>query len=306
MNGYTSVLLELLMTKPAEALADLNSAWADLVPVHLAALNGRAAVPKLLLAAAPAAATRTCTYMHDDGDEDEDWSVMHSAAMGGSTAVIEPLVELQPAMASWASAYGDTPLQATVACSKEHPQAAELLLRAAPQTASTADSEGKVPLHWAAFNGSAAALDMLLGASPGSALMEDAFGQRPFHSALLQDRLGAAAALLPLSGLGPAQLLDALGERGPAAQSLHADLAAHFPLSAADWQRVPAPCAGLGRALPAVLARSDAEAALLVQRLPADDAQRLRLAALCVGRVQRRRHVFLPAPLVRAILAQCL
>ena len=63
------------------------------------------------------------------------------------------------------------------------------------------------------------------------------------------------ALLMTISGLSPAQLLGALGARGPTTQPLYADLAAHFPLNAAEWQRVPTPCAGLGRALPAVLAR---------------------------------------------------
>ena len=83
-------------------------------------------------------------------------------------------------------------------------------------------------------------------------------------------------------------------------------LATLVPLSAAEWQRVPAPCAGLGAALPDVLARSDAEPALLVQHLPEASKQRLRMAALCLGRAQRRHGASLPAPLVRALLAECL
>jgi len=80
-------------------------------------------------------------------------------------------------------------------------------------------------------------------------------------------------------------------------------VAVHWPLTAAQWQQVPAPCPGLGGALPAVLARSEAEAALLVPRLPPADAARLRTFALALHRAQRRMHIFLPAELARHVLS---
>ena len=74
---------------------------------------------------------------------------------------------------------------------------------------------------------------------------------------------------------------------------LFADVACQRPLSNADWQLVPTPCAGLDAALPAVARRSRAEAGLLVRRLlpaPAPPGRRL-----CLSR-------FLPASLCAAIL----
>jgi hypothetical protein len=47
-----------------------------------------------------------------------------------------------------------------------------------------------------------------------------------------------------------------------------ADVAARLPQTAEDWQLVPGPDPCLGRALPTVLTRSEAEARCLVARLP--------------------------------------
>lgn len=82
---------------------------------------------------------------------------------------------------------------------------------------------------------------------------------------------------------------------------LYAPWAARQPLSPAQWARVPAPCPGLGAALP-VLTRSEAEAVLLVARLPCADRERLHTAALCIKRVERRRRVSLPVELLRPLL----
>ncbi|PRW33130.1 ankyrin repeat PH and SEC7 domain containing [Chlorella sorokiniana] len=59
-------------------------------------------------------------------------------------------------------------------------------------------------------------------------------------------------------------------------------------------------------ALPAVLQRSEAEAALLVARLPEPERRRLHTAALCLHRAEIRSQVWLPQPLVWRILAACL
>ena len=74
------------------------------------------------------------------------------------------------------------------------------------------------------------------------------------------------------------------------------------PLTPAEWARVPAPCPGLGAALPAVLARSEAEAALLAARLPAADRERLHTAALCLRRVEREHGLDLPPAILRLLL----
>ncbi len=61
----------------------------------------------------------------------------------------------------------------------------------------------------------------------------------------------------------------------------------------AAWSAVPAPCPGLLRALPAVLAQSTEQAGHLVQHLPPADVQRLRTAALGLARAQKQSGVFL-------------
>ena len=73
-----------------------------------------------------------------------------------------------------------------------------------------------------------------------------------------------------------------------------------------QWQRVPAPCPGLGAALPAVLARSEAEAGCLVGRLPVKERAWLRTAALCLGRAQRMEGVELERVLMGRMLALAL
>lgn len=78
------------------------------------------------------------------------------------------------------------------------------------------------------------------------------------------------------------------------------------PLTPTDWARVPTPCPGLAAALPAVLARSEAGAALLVRHLPAGDRERLRTAAQCVRRTGRVLGSALPAPVVRLLLLAAL
>ena len=80
------------------------------------------------------------------------------------------------------------------------------------------------------------------------------------------------------------------------------------PLTEEEWALLPAPCPGLGRALPAALAHSPAQARQVVQRLPAEDVARLRTAALALQRAQKRPpgldcSVMLPSELVWRILA---
>ena len=148
--------------------------------------------------------------------------------------------------------------------------------------------------------------------------MENERGQLPFDRALERRHVDAARPLLLVSGLSASELLDALKLWENRARPLHriydgtaytgplcADLAAHQPLGADEWQRLPVPCPGLECALPAVLARSDAEAALLVAHLPPVEQACLREAALCLARAQRVHDVELPPHALRAILAHC-
>lgn len=103
--------------------------------------------------------------------------------------------------------------------------------------------------------------------------------------------------------LPPAHTLPLLPIGGHAALSLYADAATNWPLSPTEWAQVPSPCPGLARALPAVLQRSEAEAALLVARLPAADRQRLQAFALALNRAQQQMGIDLPAGAVRYILS---
>ncbi|KAI3426877.1 hypothetical protein D9Q98_006823 [Chlorella vulgaris] len=104
---------------------------------------------------------------------------------------------------------------------------------------------------------------------------------------------------------GPARsALAALLAAGPAAQPLFADFViARLPMTSKEWATVPAPCPGIGRALPAVLAHPAEQARWLVRHLPPADAQRLRTAAFSLHRAQQQLHVFLPSPVVWDILA---
>jgi len=130
----------------------------------------------------------------------------------------------------------------------------------------------------------------------------------------------AAHCLLAEGPLLPAgQLLDMLARYcrdgnsalplygGNSVLPLYPVIAARQPLTAAEWERVPDACPGLGAALPAVLARSAQEAALLVRRLPPADRQRLCTTAMCLGCAQRRPGGIpvLPTPVVWRILALC-
>eukprot|EP00887_Chlorella_sp_A99_P004700 scaffold4.g4700.t1 len=83
------------------------------------------------------------------------------------------------------------------------------------------------------------------------------------------------------------RLTVALVGRRARAAAAQPDEAQRRALPAELWELVPTPCRGLGRALPAVLACSCAEARLLVQHLPKKEAARgrLRAAALCLRRL---------------------
>ena len=65
---------------------------------------------------------------------------------------------------------------------------------------------------------------------------------------------------------------------------------------------MPHAWAGLGAALPTVLARSVGEAAVLVRRLPAASRERLRLAAMFLHSAQRGLPQ-LPQPLLWRVVA---
>ena len=166
--------------------------------------------------------------------------------------------------------------------------------------------------HFAAATDSLHILRQLLAADPLLALRYDKYALTPLgqalHWARLRGRPGLAVArcLLEEAPLQPAgEVLESLAEaaaRGHNVSSLYAPLVARQPLTAAEWALVPTPCANLAPALPAVLARSAAEAGLLVQHLPLADRERLRTAALCLARLQRRHDLSLPLPISQHLL----
>ena len=110
--------------------------------------------------------------------------------------------------------------------------------------------------------------------------------RRSSHSYLLADLLAELPKLSPRR-----------------AQPLYADLAARLPLTAEQWQQVPAPCAGLIQALPAVLARSEAEAATLVAHLSEHSRECLVLVATALACAVSTRGLSLPADVQRCVLA---
>lgn len=97
--------------------------------------------------------------------------------------------------------------------------------------------------------------------------------------------------------------LAALGSVGVMALPLYAGLTASRPLLPEQWREVPVACPDLGAALPAVLARSEAEARCLVGRLAEEECSRLRFGALCLSGAQRRLGVAMPREIVWQVLA---
>ena len=101
-------------------------------------------------------------------------------------------------------------------------------------------------------------------------------------------------------------VLAALNMAGARAVPLYTALVARYPLTAGQWARVPSRCRCLGAALPTVLRRSEAEAALLVRCMTDTERQHLRGLALCLGAAQHRGSLpSLPGPIVQRLLADC-
>lgn len=209
----------------------------------------------------------------------------------------------------------------------------ELLLAAAPDTAAAFSGEGLSPLHIAGMCGNVPAVRVLMHAAPQTLQLCDANHQMTPLAATLtmaarmaedeaagavegeeQAAAGSAepvntsslrleAARVMLAAVPPNASLPLPAQAGGLTLPLYPEVAAHWPLTAAQWAQVPSPCPGLGMALPAVLQRSEAEEALLVARLPGADASRLWGFALALHRAQRRLQVFLPVELARHILS---
>ena len=159
-------------------------------------------------------------------------------------------------------------------------------------------------------------LEKLLAVDPELAAARDCQGLLPISLALRAgpDRWEEAECLLHLGSYFPAgaspkersavadQLLDALALAGSPGSPQYAEIAAHVQLKTAQWRKVPNPCAGIGAALPAVLARSHSEAARLVACLPASDRARLQATLLSLHRAQRDTGMDLPPLVLPALL----
>ena len=296
----TEAVRMLLEAAPAAAM---TADAAGQLPLHKAAYYGKAEGMRLLLEAAPAAVQTA---------DAAGRLPLHVAAIGGQTEGVRLLQNVAPATVLTADACGKLPLH--LAAQLGRADAVRLLLEAAPASALTADARGCLPLHLAAQFGTADTVRLLLEAAPSAATTKNKNGELPLKCALfrmtvtdLEHVAKLEAARLLLSATPPEHALSALVIASRLSRdgniSLIANLAACTALSRAQWQRVPAHYPGLGAALPAVLARSTAEAALLVGRLPADERRRLRAGALCLGRAQRVLGVELPTALVGQVLA---
>ena len=297
IHGTAEAVRLLLEAAPEAALsADAGGR----LPLHVAAGRDSADAVSLLLKAAQAAALTA---------DAEGCLPLHRAAFNGSGEVVHLLLEAALGAALTANAQGCPPLY--LAALAGNAEVVRLLLEAAPAAALIAKKWGVLPLHVAAFDGSAKVVRLLLEVAPAAAARR-ALGRLPLEVALSQARhyetdsdharyLESARLLLPATP--PEAAVLALEQAGEAELSLFADLAACTALSTEQWQRVPAPCPALGAALPTVLARSATEAALLVCHLPAEARQRLRTAALCLGRAQREHDLEVPAALVGQVLA---
>lgn len=126
------------------------------------------------------------------------------------------------------------------------------------------------------------------------------------HYALAHGRTDVARCLLEQGQL-PQAAADVLQALALARQlSLMPVVAARMALSPAEWRMIPAGCPNLSAALPAVIARSLAEAGLLMARLSHQQHARVRCAALTLARAQRVAGVELPPALVTQVLGSVL
>ena len=205
-----------------------------------------------------------------------------------------------------AHCYGCLPLHLVPGnLSDDAEEAVRRLLEAAPAAAMVAGRQ--LPLHHAAAATKVPALLALLEAAPEAALVKRRGAVTPLglaiaaavDSAAVEDcqdqwhtplRVFIAGKLLAAMPLAAA--LEDLASHLRTCRTLFVDLAATSALDAEQWQRFPAPCSGLLRALPAALRRSEAEATLLVARLPCSDRERLQGALRCLhrGRVSACRR----------------
>lgn len=295
-HAAAEVVQQILEAVPAAATAADQHGC---LPIHHAAQaeGDHADVVQLLLAAA----SDTATAVDRDG-----YTPLHFAASQGNSAVVQNLLAAAPGTATAVDSRGATPL--LLAAFKGHATVVRQLLAAAPETAEAEAEDGITPLALAARQGHLEVAELILEAAPSAW----ATGKLvPLKAALPRGHLEIARRIIATEhqealagkcdGKDALELLGSLPPH-PAADVLPLwhDVVSGPPLLPEDWELVPAPCPGLGRALPAVLAGSEEEAGLLVARLPLQ--QRLRLRALALGMAHASRHT-LPAAVNAKILA---
>ncbi|KAL4443923.1 hypothetical protein ABPG75_011660 [Micractinium tetrahymenae] len=191
---------------------------------------------------------------------------------------------------------------------------AELLremVAAATSTASLVARSGDlpgVPLHFATANDRLPAVQALLAVEPAAALVPDLDGKLPLEVALDERHMEVARCLLQQGQLPPTAcpLVHAIEQAGEAAAPLFSVLVARMALPLDHWEAVSAGCPGLAAELPAVLARSEREAAQLVARLGSEKRQCLRAGALCLAWALKQAGASLPRELVWRVLAVAL
>ncbi len=322
----------LLEAAPDAALARTSTGPS---PLWMACALGHTAVARQLLAAAPQTATMlagiSTTPLHaavEQGHLDIVQLILQVQPLAAT------VVSRQGSLALHLAASANHPCSAAMV---------RLLLAAAPGTAAAvrvpADATllPYTALHLAAIEGNAAAARLLVQAAPQVCLMQvgpqsdlppesvwPLDSELPLQTALSMaaaaqhhqqgapsgppSRLKPVAAYLDtanamLAAMPPDTSLPLLARFADVALPLFPTIAAHWPLTAAQWQQVPTPSPGLGSALPATLQRSEAEAALLVARLPAADAARLRAFALALHGTQQQLDSVLPAHISARILS---
>lgn len=288
-----------LLVAAAPGAAVVRNGTACRTPLFAAAASGHASVVAVLLGAAPG------TAFLEELEFETGWycTPLHAAAAEGHAAVVELLLAAAPQTAVQAAKDGTNPLHA--AATGGHVEAAWQLVAAAPTTAKLAavgaSNTGDTPLHEAAARGDSAVIQLLLDAAPEAAAATNASRLTPLGTALRNRQATARGmavhCLLPATPT--AVVLSELASAGAAGLCFYPDaIAARLPLSAAEWAMLPASCPGLGRALPAVLAHSPAQARQLVHHLPAADLHRLQTFALCLQHEQARWGVWLPTDVV--------
>ncbi|KAL4853586.1 Ankyrin repeat [Chlorella vulgaris] len=292
-NGQTATC-QLLLDAAPQTIAAADSE--GMLPVHWAARNGDTATLQLLLNAAPGMVTAA---------DSDGMLPVHCASCAGHTATCHLLLDTAPGTVTAVDLYGRLPLH--WAAGNGHTATCQLLLDA-PETITAVDICGQLPLHLAARNGRTATCQLLLDRAPQTAVVADIDGRTPLQLALARtsprfDIARCFVAAAPAAGVLVA--LAAVPKTRPLCADFFITRSLHLTSKewSTAWSAVPAPCPGLMRALPAVLARSTEQAGHLVQHLPPADVQRLRTAVLCLARAQKQSGVFLPTPVAWSILA---